>query len=39
MIEDLSVLALVTARGGSVGLPGKNLLQVGAEAIISTEWK
>ncbi len=35
MIEDLSVLALVTARGGSVGLPGKNLLQVGGRSLVA----
>ncbi len=35
MIDGLSVLALVTARGGSVGLPGKNLLQVGGRSLLA----
>jgi CMP-N,N'-diacetyllegionaminic acid synthase len=36
MLGDLSVLALVTARGGSKGLPGKNLREVAGRSLI--EW-
>lgn len=34
MIEDSSVLALITARGGSKGLPGKNLRPVGGRPLL-----
>ena len=34
MIEGASVLALVTARGGSKGLPGKNLSPLGGRPLI-----
>lgn len=35
MIDRLSVLALVIARGGSKGLPGKNLVQLGGRPLIA----
>ena len=35
MIEGLSVLALITARGGSRGLPRKNLREVGGKSLIA----
>lgn len=35
MIEGLSVLALITARGGSQGVPGKNLRQVGGRSLLA----
>ncbi len=35
MIEGLSVLGLITARGGSVGLPRKNLRTVGGRSLIA----
>lgn len=35
MIEGLSVLALVAARGGSKSVPGKNLLPIGGEPLIA----
>ena len=34
MIEGLSVLALITARGGSKGLPGKNILPIRGRPLI-----
>lgn len=34
MIGDKSVLAIVTARGGSKGLPGKNILPVGGKPLL-----
>jgi N-acylneuraminate cytidylyltransferase len=34
MIDSLSVLALVTARGGSTGLPRKNLREVGGKTLL-----
>ncbi len=35
MIAGLSVLALITARGGSKGVPGKNVLPVGGKPLIA----
>jgi N-acylneuraminate cytidylyltransferase len=35
MIDGLSVLALVTARGGSTGLPRKNLRTVGGRSLVA----
>ncbi len=35
MIDGLSVLALVTARGGSAGLPRKNLREVGGRSLVA----
>ncbi|MDH3917019.1 MAG: acylneuraminate cytidylyltransferase family protein, partial [Rhodospirillales bacterium] len=35
MIDGLSVLALVTARGGSAGLPRKNLRTVGGRSLVA----
>lgn len=35
MIDGLSVLALVTARGGSTGLPRKNLREVGGRSLVA----
>ncbi len=35
MIDGLSVLAVVTARGGSAGLPRKNLRQVGGKSLLA----
>lgn len=35
MIEGLSVLAVVAARGGSKGVPGKNVLAVGGRPLIA----
>ena len=35
MIADKSVLAVITARGGSKGLPGKNLLPFGGRPLIA----
>jgi CMP-N,N'-diacetyllegionaminic acid synthase len=35
MIEGLSVLALVPARGGSKGVPGKNILPIGGKPLIA----
>lgn len=35
MIKGLSVLGLVTARGGSKGVPGKNLLSMGGKPLIA----
>ena len=34
MIEGKSILAIVTARGGSKGVPGKNILPVGGKPLI-----
>lgn len=34
MLRTSSVLGLITARGGSKGLPGKNILQVGGRPLI-----
>lgn len=34
MIQGKSVLALITARGGSKGVPGKNILPVGGKPLI-----
>ena len=34
MIQGLSVLGLITARGGSKGLPGKNLRKIGGRSLI-----
>lgn len=34
MIGDLSVLGLITARGGSLGVPRKNLREVGGRSLI-----
>lgn len=34
MIEGKSVLALITARGGSKGVPGKNILPIGGKPLI-----
>jgi N-acylneuraminate cytidylyltransferase len=34
MIDGLSVLALITARGGSKGLPGKNIRPVQGRPLI-----
>jgi CMP-N,N'-diacetyllegionaminic acid synthase len=35
MIEDLSVLAVITARGGSKGVPGKNIRDLGGRPLIA----
>ncbi|MFN9805821.1 MAG: cytidylyltransferase domain-containing protein [Betaproteobacteria bacterium] len=35
MIDGLSVLALITARGGSKGLPGKNIAALGGRPLIA----
>jgi CMP-N,N'-diacetyllegionaminic acid synthase len=35
VIAGLSVLALITARGGSKGLPGKNILPIGGKPLIA----
>lgn len=35
MIEDLSVLGVITARGGSKGLPGKNILPLAGQPLIA----
>ena len=35
MIEGLSVLGLITARGGSKGVPGKNILPIGGKPLIA----
>ena len=35
MIDGLSVLALVTARGGSAGLSRKNLREVGGRSLVA----
>ena len=35
MIAGLSVLGLITARGGSKGVPGKNILPVGGQPLIA----
>ncbi len=34
MIDDLSVVALIPARGGSKGIPGKNIKQMGGRPMI-----
>ena len=35
MIDGLSVLALVPARGGSKGIPGKNIIPLGGKPLIA----
>ncbi len=35
MIEGLSVLGLITARGGSQGLPGKNLREINGRSLLA----
>jgi CMP-N,N'-diacetyllegionaminic acid synthase len=35
MIEGKSVLAIITARGGSKGLPGKNIIQLAGKPLLS----
>ena len=35
MIDGLSVVAIVTARGGSRGLPGKNILEIGGRPLLA----
>ena len=35
MIEGRSVAAIITARGGSKGLPGKNLLELGGKPLVA----
>jgi CMP-N,N'-diacetyllegionaminic acid synthase len=35
MIEDKSVLAVIPARGGSKGVPGKNVLDIGGKPLIA----
>lgn len=35
MIDGLSVLAVITARGGSKGVPGKNILPVGGKPLLA----
>ncbi|WP_439955701.1 cytidylyltransferase domain-containing protein, partial [Klebsiella pneumoniae] len=34
MIDGKSVLAIITARGGSKGVPGKNIMIVGGRPLI-----
>ena len=35
MIDNLKVMALIPARGGSKGIPGKNIIEVDGKPLIS----